>query len=418
MNRIVFLALSAFLASPHAQGAAAREALQVPAVNAPVQFEAETSDSSRVRGQIDLPAGNPRVAVVLVAGTGPFDRDVYLGASRSDRDLIFLDLARSLTEHGAAVARYDKRGVRYHKAKLAAFADLPAPAGWWSPDPSESPERAPEYATADSGPADLKAVYDRISQRLPGVPIVILAHSEGMLHVAQAVERGDIAPAAIVGMGALMESPVSAFSWQRIERIPQSLASLDANGDTLISNDEVRAGFFSTPAAVFGQVEAFLAPDGTWTPEDLAAMNVAWTRVYEQESSDALAHNPEDLLMAGDVVVATYGWWRIWFTDTTPVATRLAGRMPVRLFYGAIDSQTPADRQQAAVAAAGLQATIDVLPGLGHTLGSDVFRGPLSSEARTKVVEAVFAVVGQEPQAGTDRSPTAASRTRDTNRGS
>jgi len=400
MNRLVLALLLAVTTCPvslYAKGAEALEVHQVPPVNAPVQFEAETKDGSRVRGQIDLPARTPRVAVILVAGTGPFDRDVYLGRSRSERDLVFLDLARSLTERGAAVARYDKRGIRRDEAKLAAFADLPHPAGWWSPGPSEASDRPPEYATAESGPMDLKAVYDHLRQSLPDVPVVVLAHSEGMLHVAQAVERGDLAPDAIVGMGALMESPVSAFSWQRIERIPQSLASLDADGDALVSNDEVRAGFFSTPAAVFGQVEAFLAPDGSWTREDLAAMNVAWTRVYEQESSDALAHSPGDLLMAGDVVVATYGWWRTWFTDATPVATRLVGRMPVRLFYGDIDSQTPADRQQAAVAAAGLDATIEVLPGLGHTLGNDVFRGPLSTEARDRVVAAVFSVVSQNP---------------------
>ena len=393
----IALALAATLASLCAQGAVAREALEVPSVNAPVQFDTVTSDGSRVRGQIDLPAQAPRLGVILVAGTGPFDRDVFLGASRSDRDLVFLDLARSLTERGAAVARYDKRGVRRDQAKAAAFADLPAPVGWWSPDLSRTPDDAPEYATAESGPADLQAVYDHLRQSLPDVPIVVLAHSEGMLHVAQAVERGDIAPAAIVGMGALMESPASAFSWQRIERIPQSLASLDSDGDRVVSNDEVRAGFSRTPAAVFGAVEAFLAPDGSWTAEDLAAMNAAWTRFYERESRDALAHKPEDLLTTGDTVVATYSWWRTWFTDTTPVAARLAGRMPVRLFYGTIDSQTPAVRQRAAVEAAGLQATVEVLPDLGHTLGTDVFRGPLSTEARTRVVEAVFSVVGQTP---------------------
>jgi uncharacterized protein len=70
-------------------------------------------------GTLSMPIGaGPFPAVVLVAGSGPNDRDETLGPNKP-----FKDLAAGLASRGIAVLRYDKR-TKVHGAKLAGMADL------------------------------------------------------------------------------------------------------------------------------------------------------------------------------------------------------------------------------------------------------------------------------------------------------
>jgi uncharacterized protein len=69
-------------------------------------------------GALMLPSGKgPFPAVVLVAGSGPQDRDETIGPNKP-----FLDLARGLAAAGIASLRYDKRTV-IHGAQLAKTVD-------------------------------------------------------------------------------------------------------------------------------------------------------------------------------------------------------------------------------------------------------------------------------------------------------
>jgi uncharacterized protein len=70
-------------------------------------------------GTVSLPSGaGPFPAVVLVAGSGPNDRDETVGANKP-----FKDLAGGLASRGIAVIRYDKRTKVYGR-KLATIADF------------------------------------------------------------------------------------------------------------------------------------------------------------------------------------------------------------------------------------------------------------------------------------------------------
>jgi dienelactone hydrolase len=61
---------------------------------------------------LTLPHGNgPFPAVVLVAGSGPNDRDETIGPNKP-----FRDIAQGLAEHGIAVLRYDKRSKAHPEA--------------------------------------------------------------------------------------------------------------------------------------------------------------------------------------------------------------------------------------------------------------------------------------------------------------
>ncbi|MEO8803035.1 MAG: alpha/beta fold hydrolase [Rudaea sp.] len=68
-------------------------------------------------GTLTLPKGDgPFPAVLLVAGSGPNDRDETIGPNKP-----FLDLANGLAAHGIATFRYDKR-TRVYPGKMAGKA--------------------------------------------------------------------------------------------------------------------------------------------------------------------------------------------------------------------------------------------------------------------------------------------------------
>ena len=70
-------------------------------------------------GTLSMPIGpGPFPALVLVAGSGPNDRDETIGPNKP-----FKDLAAGLASRGIAVLRYDKR-TKVHGAKFAGMADL------------------------------------------------------------------------------------------------------------------------------------------------------------------------------------------------------------------------------------------------------------------------------------------------------
>lgn len=357
-----------------------------PAMAVTETFSLATLDKkARLGGQADIADGSSRI-VILVAGTGAFDRNVKLGRSGGEADQVFLDLSRRLNAAGVTAVRYDKRGV------------VCAPVG-----PTCIDEATLATTTAASGAEDVATVYAWVRAWRPDACIAVLAHSEGMLQAARAIESGAISPVALFGFGALMESPVSAMRWQRIDRIPDSLLLVDRDADGVTTNAEIEAFGATTPAAVFGDMKAFASPSGSYSRDDLERVRKAWSEIYERERKEALEADPASAYRLGGRTVASYDWWRQWFTDETPVAARLKRfNGPVRLLYGAIDSQTPPARQARAIDAqlANRDVTTRVFADLGHTLGRNVFLGPIDGEAGQVLVSQVATTLDGACKAG------------------
>jgi pimeloyl-ACP methyl ester carboxylesterase len=128
------------LQAPQNEAAALRDSVFVPALDAltPIERQATptpyateqvtfTNGDVTLAGTLSLPDGpGPYPAVVLVSGSGPQDRDEYLGGGIAIRP--FELLANALTPAGIAVLRYDDRGVGASTGDFAAsdlhdFAD-------------------------------------------------------------------------------------------------------------------------------------------------------------------------------------------------------------------------------------------------------------------------------------------------------
>jgi dienelactone hydrolase len=124
-------------------------------------------------GTLTLPNGRgPFPAVVLVAGSGPDDRNETVGA-----DEPFRDIAWGLASRGIAVLRYDKRTLVYG-AKIAALT---------------------QFTVQDEFVTDAKAAVSLLSglPRIDHHHIYVLGHSEGGM-MAPEIARQDSHVAGII----------------------------------------------------------------------------------------------------------------------------------------------------------------------------------------------------------------------------
>lgn len=344
-------------------------------------FQVTSSDGVIIRGQADLPARKGgQTAVVMVAGTGAFDRDAAFGpATLGERRKLFKDLAARLNARGVAAVRYDKRGVGY---------DVPRD--------RRVDATLVVTATTDAMRDDLRAVYDwtRSPGGLGARCVVVFAHSEGMAHVGRLADSGAPPPMLVVGMGALMDSPKRNFRWNFAERDEHSLRLMDSNKDGRTTNEEVRTSLKRTPAAVNGTVEPYLHPSGAWAEADLLRLRGAQSEVFEQVRAATLA--VPDAAPWPDAASPTgvFQWWKSWQLDDKPIARRLAAwPTPVSLHYGDLDSQTHAPNQlaQARTWLSSDRLTFAVHPGRGHSLGEDVTFGPMDPHLADRLADEMAA---------------------------
>jgi alpha-beta hydrolase superfamily lysophospholipase len=167
MKRILLTVAGVLAMTASAAGAGERE-VSIDGGRAPLYGTLLTPDSAR-----------PGPAVLLIAGSGPTDRDgdsSIGGVKPGNLKLI----AEGLAAHGVASLRYDKRGIGASRAAMAAEGDL----------------RFGTYV-------DDAASFARFLQSQPGVTCVILAgHSEGALIAPLAAQKAKTCGViSISGMG-------------------------------------------------------------------------------------------------------------------------------------------------------------------------------------------------------------------------
>lgn len=356
--------------------ALAAAAAATAAVAEPVAVTAR--DGYVLHGQVDRPAGQagkPRVVVLMVPGTGLFDRDVRFGRSGTEADKLFKDLSERIAARGVSTLRYDLRGVGYGD-RAADKAVLVA-------------------RTTDSMRDDVADLYAwaRAKDGLGARCVILFGHSEGMAHIGRLADTGAPAPLTVIGMGGLLESPAAVMRWQLVGRNIDAVRAMDADRDGRTTNEEIRAGFPTSIGGAMLPIEAFIHPNGGWGEAEIAAYETAATAGYEAMRTAFLAKAPTDPYPDAATGWSSYQWWNSWFTDDRPVAARLAGwRVPVRIHYGDRDSQTDATRQVAAgKAALGDRFSWTIHKAAGHGMGDHITVGPM----KPAIADAIAADVAE-----------------------
>ncbi len=173
----------------------------------PAAFPGGAADVT-LAGELTMPtSGKPKAAIVLVSGSGPQDRNAYLGSQINHSP--FLVLSDYLTRLGYAVLRYDERGVGESTGDFRA-------------------------ATTDDFALDATAAvaYLRTLKEMDQVPIGVAGHSEGGM-IAPVVASRDEA----LGFVVLLAAPAVSVDSLMLEQRRQVGRSM-GQPDVLIRRDE------------------------------------------------------------------------------------------------------------------------------------------------------------------------------------
>jgi hypothetical protein len=365
-----------------------------------VNFSIKTSDSiTSIQGQIDLPTAvvgstsKPPV-VVMVGGTGLFDRDYLWGISGTERDLLFKEFAKSLNQMGIAAARYDYRGVKCNIISMPACPDCKTEVqrlAYFRKTCFD--EEIRKSVTPITTQQDALEVYKYV-QSYEGIDpskIVVLAHSEGTIHVSRLVGQKAIAPHALLMLGAVAESPQSIIHWQAVDReVEDMFAKFDLNSGGTVTNAEIDTVCENSPGDAEKCKEDWRSSSGNWTKQ---SFREHCERVnYAPAKAEALQHADHDPYVDSGIVMASYAWWKMWFTDNRTTLPDLFG-FPGKISFnnGEIDSQTPGERELGLVEEnrAQFKAAIraNLYRGVGHGFGEHPTFGPVNEHSWKKILE-------------------------------
>jgi hypothetical protein len=270
-------------------------------------------------GTLTLPKGaGPFPAALLIAGSGPHDRDEALANHRP-----FLVLADHLTKKGIAVLRYDKRGI------------------------GKSTGSADKATTLDlAADAQAAIAYLKTRKEIDPAKIALVGHSEGAM----------IAP--------LLASQTKDVAWVVLLAAPATIGE-----DTLLHQSELigRAAGLTDD-----QLEASLnfdhaAYDLVRTEKDSTALNEKLNGLVKGSGLDA-AMPPA--VLEPQLRMMESPWFRF-FLDYDPLPNLKALHVPVLALYGQKDLQVPvkpnlALLQQALQDGGDKDADVRELPELNH----------------------------------------------------
>lgn len=270
------------------------------------------ADGVKLAGTLTMPeSGGPFAAVVLVAGSGPHDRDETIFGHKP-----FLLLADYLTRHGIAVLRNDKRGIG---------------------------KSTGDFRTATSedfaNDADAAVAYLKTRPEIDPKKIGLLGHSEGGL-IAPMVAAKDHSVAFIV----LMAGPGLRGDEILVAQRRLIAEAMGASADQLASGDALQRKI----------IDAARQPGSD--EEAKARVRVILAEAEPQTPASAVD---------AQAAAVTSPWFRFFLTyDPVPVLKQV--RCPVLALNGAKDLQVPPKEDLAAIKQALPNATTVELPGLNH----------------------------------------------------
>lgn len=279
----------------------------------------------RLAGTLIVPEGEgPWPAAVLLAGSGPNDRDQHIFGHKT-----LLVIADHLARHGVATLRYDKRGVAASEGDYA-------------------------VATSRDFADDARAAWDYLRQRAEIDPgrVGLIGHSEGgMLAPIVSAEQPDVAFLVLLAApGILIDSLMALQNYL----LGKSMGM-----------DETQ---LAEAAAVNQQAYKLLRE--TTDADSLHARLDRLLRTHAINSGMPAAQI--DPLVAGQVKQLASPWFR-YFIHYDPQPALAAVNVPVLAINGDKDIQVTAKENLEGIAAAlekagNVHVTVQSFPGLNHLL--------------------------------------------------
>lgn len=311
-----------------------------------------TRDGLVLDAMLTRPAGPLRAVVVLLHGSGATDMDQTVSAEltatgRAEKPL--RQLAWRLASAGFAVLRYNKRGV-----------DL---------DPRLSDPQVIETATLTDLVEDARACVNVARSAVPGARVVLVGHSEGSV-IGSLIAEKDPDIAGLACLAPLAHNLRAILHYQLVTRVERWAWQLvDTNGDGRLDLQEIaRAPRYHIPARLDRDRDGAI---------DHAELHAGLEAEWERFATTQGAASP---------------WMHEHFALEPNLARMARLTVPVQLFCGAEDAQTPITESLALKKALGARATLDVFPGLGHGFAPPLAVdrptvGPIADTALERIAE-------------------------------
>lgn len=355
---------------------------------AQTQFQIPTKDGlSVLNGQFDLPQAHcgegPFPTILIVSGTGFSYRDgLTVLPLQGDRSYIYKYLGQQFAEKCWLTVRWDYRGVSCDSS--------PGNEAKRCVD-----EEARKLMTYESMLEDIESIY-KYSKAHPSVSannFVILGHSEGSLNVSKLISEKRLNPKGVLYIGGVTESPKSIFHWQIVTRPAEWLFELDVNRDDILTNEEIKSEYSKSKfASLKYPIEVFLSPKGSWSKQEYLDKSELEFNQYKEIE---LAKDDNDHFRMGKHIYSKQSYWKMWFTNDVSVLDLLSDYSGKIIYInGDIDSQVPGVRERDFLLNFNKpmlnQPVFKVPKGIGHSLGSHNYFGPIEDDMVLEVESSIF----------------------------
>lgn len=282
-------------------------------------------ESAQLAGTLILPEGEgPWPAAVLLAGSGPNDRDQHIFDHKT-----LLVIADHLARQGIATLRYDKRGVA---ASTGAYAT----------------------ATSRDFADDARAAWDYLSQRteIDATAVGLVGHSEGgMIAPMVAGDRPDVAFLALLAAPGI---PIDSLMILQGYQLGKSMGM----------NEAQLAQALATNRQAYRLLRETANSD---------SLHAGLDRLLRQQApTHGIPAEQADTFVASQIQQLASPWYRH-FIDYDPAPALAAIKVPVLAINGEHDLQVTAKENLNGIAAAlkkggNAQVTIQPFPRLNHLL--------------------------------------------------
>ena len=357
------------------------------------QLQFTTNDNVRLNGQIDFPSDSFKAVVLLVQGTGLFDRDVEFGNSNTEKDLIFKEISKTLTSNGFAVTRFDYRGVKCNKRNMPSCPNCLSSKEQFSHFVRQCIDNdIRATVTPENIRNDIEIFYKHIAShpKFLNKKIIVFGHSEGSLNLAHLIAKKRIDPHGIVFMGGLAESPQSLIHWQLTERMIHSFLEFDFDSNGLIDNEEIKLGHTKKLNILhYIPLTELFSPKGFWTKTTIKA---ELENTYLKIKNEALNLNDLEPYGTPELIQASNRWWKMFFNDGLSTAEQLINyKRKIVYLNGENDSQTNFNRQIDEINRLSesfiVKPEINIVDNTGHSLGLDPILGPLLPSSINLIID-------------------------------
>jgi hypothetical protein len=360
-------------------------------------FSIKTSDGiTAITGVVEIPTsceGQKCPAILMVGGTGLFDKDYDFGNSNTNDDFLFKKLASRINKKNIVTIRYDYRGVKCSMKTAppcdSCKSELEIYISYYQHcvDPLVRAKVTPETIRDD-----IVRVYEyaRNQENIDQNQFAILAHSEGTLHTSRLIANKRISPTAMIMLGMMAESPKEIIHWQSVDRNVDSIFKYDTNHNGVIELNERKQ--YCTGNEVMSERCDEIIP--TRDKLDRATVVSSVEQAY-LKAVDMVLMTPDSAPFPGSAMpMASMAWWKMFYTDNLRPLNELSGYQgKISFNNGDIDTQTPGIRELPIVFEnkSKFKQTphINLLYGVGHGFGKNGTVGPMTENSIQQILEEI-----------------------------